>query len=161
MGGADVPSFGMSAPVGLGAHTEGIGVPGSAAILAASAAGWKPALPGAAPESGSADPRCWGPRLVCGPTEEPQTPTPGVRATQLRALLICLGAVLAAAFKKIKNRGSELKDLLQRQGITEIATSKRTHFRAEKAALDVARSGISRIFGLAVPVTGAILQDPG
>ena len=36
---------------------------------------------------------------------------------------------------KYKNRGNELKDLLQRQGITEIAASKRTHFRAEKAAI--------------------------
>ena len=38
--------------------------------------------------------------------------------------------------EKYKNRGNELKDLLQRQGITEIAISKRTHFRAEKAAND-------------------------
>jgi len=42
------------------------------------------------------------------------------------ALLICLVAVLAAAFKDIKNRGNELKDLLQRQGIAEMAASKRT-----------------------------------
>ena len=78
---------------------------------------------------------------------------PEARATQLRALLISIGAVLAAAFKKIKNRGNELKDLLQRQGITEIANSKRTHFRAEKAAVGAERSGISRIVGgrLAVP----------
>jgi hypothetical protein len=103
-------------------------------------------------EGGSADPRFWGPRFFRGATDKPRTPTPGVRATQLRALLICLGAVLAA-FKKIKNRGNELKDLLQRQGITEIATSKRTHFRAERAAIGAARSGISRIVGgrLAVP----------
>jgi hypothetical protein len=67
------------------------------------------------------------------------------------ALLIFLGAVLAAAFKNIKNRGNELKDLLQRQGIAEIAASKRTHFRAEKAALGAERSGISRIVRLAVP----------
>jgi len=93
-------------------------------------------------EGGSADPRFWGPRFFRGATDKPRTPTPGVRATQLRALLICLGAVLAA-FKKIKNRGNELKDLLQRQGITEIATSKRTHFRAERAAIGAARSGIS------------------
>jgi hypothetical protein len=79
------------------------------------------------------------------------------------ALLICLGAVLAAAFKKIKNRGNELKDLLQRQGITEIAASKRTHFRAEKAGLGAERSGISRTVGgrLAVPWAGATLLDPG
>jgi hypothetical protein len=66
-------------------------------------------------------------------------------------LLIFLGAVLAAAFKKTKNRGNELKDLLQRQGITEIVLSKRTHFRAEKAAIGAERSGISRIVRLAVP----------
>jgi hypothetical protein len=59
------------------------------------------------------------------------------------ALLILIVAVLAA-FKKIKNRGNELKDLLQREGITEIAASKRTHFRAEKAAIGAERSGISR-----------------
>ncbi len=53
----------------------------------------------------------------------------------------------------IKNRGNELKDLLQRQGITEIATSKRTHFRAEKAVIGSKRSGFSSIVGgrLAVP----------
>jgi len=59
------------------------------------------------------------------------------------ALLICLGAVLAAAFKKIKNRGNELKDLLQRKGISEIAASKRTHFRAERAAIGTEPSGFS------------------
>jgi len=36
---------------------------------------------------------------------------------------------------KYKNHGNELKDLLTGQGITEIAASKRTHFRAEKAAV--------------------------
>ena len=68
------------------------------------------------------------------------------------AVLICLGAVLSAAFKKIKNRGNELKDLLQRQGITEIAASKRTHFRAERSGH---RRGTKRHFedctGMAVP----------
>jgi hypothetical protein len=44
------------------------------------------------------------------------------------------GALQSAT--KYKNRGNELKDLLQRQGITEITASKRTHFRAEKAAND-------------------------
>ena len=87
-------------------------------------------------ECGSAAPRGRGPRFFRGATGKPRTPTPGVRATQLVALLIFLGAVLAAAFKNIKNRGNELKDLLQRQGISEIAASKRTHFRAEKAAND-------------------------
>jgi hypothetical protein len=55
--------------------------------------------------------------------------------------------------KNIKNRGNELKDLLQRQGITEIASSKRTHFCAEKAAIGAERIGISRIVvgRLAVP----------
>jgi hypothetical protein len=79
------------------------------------------------------------------------------------ALLIWMVAVLAAAFKKIGNRGNELKDLLQRQGITEIAASKRTRFRPEKAAIGAERSVISRIVGgrLAVPWAGAILHGPG
>ena len=64
-------------------------------------------------------------------------------------------------FKKIKNRGNELKDLLQRQGITEIATSKRTHFRAEKAAIDAQRNGVSRIVRARRPLSGAILREPG
>jgi hypothetical protein len=102
-------------------------------------------------EVGSADPRFWGPRFFRGATDKPRTPTPGVRATQLRALLIWMVAVLAAAFKNIKNRGNELKDLLQRQGIIEIAASKRTHSRAEKAAIGAERSGISRIVRSAVP----------
>ena len=51
------------------------------------------------------------------------------------------------SIQEIENRGNELKDLLQRQGITEIVTSKRTHFCAEKAALGAERSGISRIVG--------------
>jgi hypothetical protein len=59
-----------------------------------------------------------------------------------------LGAVLAAAFENIKNRGNELKDLLQRQGITEIVALKRTHFRAEAADLAEATAGLPRhIFG--------------
>jgi hypothetical protein len=83
-----------------------------------------------------------------GHEERAITPIAGGTA----ALLIFLGAVLAA-FKKIKNRENELKELLQRQGITEIAISERTHFRAEKAAIGAERSGISRIVGgrLAVP----------
>ncbi len=110
-------------------------------------------------ECGSADPRGRGPRFLRGATDKPRTPTPGVRAT----MLIWMVAVLAAAFENIKNRGNELKDLLQRQGITEIAASKRTHFRAEKAAIGAERSIISRIVGgrLAVPWAGAILRDPG
>jgi len=64
------------------------------------------------------------------------------------ALLIYLVAALAAAFKEIKNRGNELKDLLQRQGITEIAASKRTHFGD-------CRGTACR------PLAGAILHDPG
>jgi ribosomal protein L44E len=82
---------------------------------------------------------------------------------QPAALLIWMGAVLGAAFKNIKNRGNELKDLLQRQGITEIVISKRTHFCAERAAIGAERSGISRIVGgrLAVPWAGAILDEPG
>ena len=109
-------------------------------------------------ERGSADPRGRGPRFLRGATEKPRTPTPGVRAT----LFTCLAAVVAA-FKIIKNRGNELRDLLERQGITEIVALKRTHFRAEKAALASEGSGISRIVGgwLAVPWTGAILHDPG
>jgi len=97
--------------------------------LASEGRGFSPAA------AGSADPRSWGPRFFHGATDKPRTPTPGVRATQLRALLILIGAVLAAAFKKIKNRGNELKDLLQRQGITEIATSKRTLFCIQKAVI--------------------------
>ena len=49
-----------------------------------------------------------------------------------RALLTWMVAILAV-FKKIKNRGNELRDLLQRQGIAEIASSKRTHFRAQES----------------------------
>jgi hypothetical protein len=105
----------------------------------------------AALERSSADPRFRGPRFFRGATDEPRTPTPGVRATSI-------GAVLAA-FKKIKNRGNELKDLLQRQGITEIADSKRTHFRAEKAAIGVERSGISRIVTARRPPAKAVLRD--
>jgi hypothetical protein len=104
------------------------------------------------------------------------------------ALLIWLGALLAAPFKEIKNRGNELKDLLQRQGITEIAASKRTHFgdchglpsprrsgltrsgvgqalplriRAEKAALGAERIGISRIVTARRPLARAVLRGPG
>lgn len=62
------------------------------------------------------------------------------------------GVLQSAA--KYRNRGNELRDLLQRQGITEIAASKRTHFRAEKAAIGAERSGISRIVRLAVPWLG-------
>ena len=121
--------------------------------------GWRRS--GAARERGSADPRCRGPRFFRGATDKPRTPTPGVRATQLRALLISIGAVLATAFKKIENRGNELKDLLQRQVITEIANSKRTHFRAEKAAIGAERSGISRIVTARRPLAKAVLRDPG
>ncbi len=96
-----------------------------------------------------------------GVLEEKGTITSVSAATA--ALLVWIGSVLAAAFDNIKNRGNELKDLLQRQGITEIAASKRTHFRAEKAAIGAERSIISRIVGgrLAVPWAGAILRDPG
>jgi hypothetical protein len=70
---------------------------------------------------------------------------------------------ILAAFKKTKDCGNELKDLLQRQQITEIAASKRTHFRAEKAVIGAERSAISTIVGgrLAVPGAGAMLHDPG
>jgi len=104
------------------------------------------------------------------------------------ALLIWMGAVLAAVFTKIKNRGNELKDLLQRQGITEIAASKRTHFgdcpglpspgrsgltrsgvgqalplriRAETAAIGAERSGISRIATACRPLAGAVSWERG
>ncbi len=60
------------------------------------------------------------------------------------ALFICLRAVLAVIFKNMKNRGNELKDLLQRQGITVIMALKRTHFRAEEAALAEATAGLRR-----------------
>jgi hypothetical protein len=58
------------------------------------------------------------------------------------ALLIWMGAVLAAVFTKIKNRGNELKDVLQRQGITEIAASKRTHFGDCPGLPSPGRSGL-------------------
>ena len=91
-------------------------------------------------EDGSADPRGWGPRFLREATDQPRTPTPGVRA-------ILLGAVLAA-FEHIRNRGNELNDLLQRQGITEIVALKRTHFRAEGAGLAEPTAGLPRhIFG--------------
>jgi hypothetical protein len=73
-----------------------------------------------------------------GHEERAITPIAGGTA----ALLIGLGAVLAV-FKKIKNRGNELKDLLQRQGIAEIATSKRTHFCAQKVRIEAKKSTIS------------------
>ncbi len=60
--------------------------------------GWRRS--GGEREGGSADPRCRGPQFFRGATDKPRTPTLGVRATQLRALLISIGAVLAAAFKK-------------------------------------------------------------
>jgi hypothetical protein len=164
-GGADVPSFGMSAPVRFGAPTSRQNASGRRRQPAASdpsARGMAqtsscevcdvPKGQAGAPiaggtkdrdEGGSADPRFWGPRFFRGATDKPRTPKPGVRATQLRALLIWMVAVLAAAFKNIKNRGNELKDLLQRQGISEIATSKRTHFRAQKVRIEAKKSTIS------------------
>jgi len=59
------------------------------------------------------------------------------------ALLIWIVTVLAGAFEYIKNRGNELKGLLQRQGIAEIAASKRTHFCAQKVRLEAKKSTIS------------------
>jgi len=76
--------------------------------------------------------------------ERATTPIAGGTA----ALFIYLAAVLAAAFKNIKNRGNELKDLLTGQGITEITTSKRTQFGD-------CRGTACR------PLAGAILHDPG
>jgi len=171
-GGADVPSFGMSAPVRFGAptsrqnasgrrrhpaasHSSPTGMAQTSSCEACDVPKGQAGTPIAGgtterDEGGRAAPRFWGPRFFRGATDKPRTPTPGVRAAQLRALLIWMGAVLAAAFKNIKNRGNELKDLLQRQGISEIAAAKRTHFRAEKAAVGAARSVISR--RLLVPV---------
>jgi hypothetical protein len=151
-GGADVPSLGMSAPVrfapaAVHPSTTGMAQTSSCEVcdVPKGQAG-TPIAGGTAErdERGSAGPRFWGPRFFRGATDKPRTPTPGVRATQLRALLILMGAVLAAAFKNIKNRGNELKDLLTGQGITEITASKRTHFRAAKAAVGAKRSGFSR-----------------
>jgi len=106
-------------------------------------------------ECGSADPRGRGPRFFRGATDKPRTPTPGVRAT----LFICLAAVVAA-FKKIKNRGNELKDLLQRQGITEIATSKRTHFGDCHGLPSPGRSGLTRSgLGQALPLRPSLSTD--
>jgi len=71
----------------------------------------------------------------------PRTPTPGSRATRLRALLISVGAILAATLKRIKNRGNELKDLLQGREITEIANSNYTNLQSEAVNLDLAVTG--------------------
>jgi hypothetical protein len=141
-GGADVPSFGMSAPVRFGAPTSRHNASGRRRHPAAS----------------HSSPRGMAEASSCEACDVPkgQAGTPIAGGTAERdeggsALLIWMVTVLAAAFKNIKNRGNELKDLLQGQGITEIAASKRTHFRAEKAAIGAERSGISRIVGLAVP----------
>ncbi len=83
-----------------------------------------------------------------GVLEEKRTITSVTAATA--AVLVWIGAVLAVTFTNIKNRGNELKELLQRQGITEIAASKRTHFRAEETApIAVERGGIRRLSRLA------------
>ncbi len=76
-----------------------------------------------------------------GVLEEKGTITSVSAATA--ALLVWIGSVLAAAFDNIKNRGNELKDLLQRQGITEIAASKRTHFREQNVRIKAKKSTIS------------------
>ena len=47
------------------------------------------------------------------------------------------GASAPPMSENTQNRGNELKDLLQRKGITEIVASKRTQFGAEKAASHV------------------------
>jgi len=80
-----------------------------------------------------------------GVLEEKRTITSVTAATA--AVLVWIGAVLAVTFKNIKNRGNELKELLQRQGITEIVALKRTRFRAEEAAIAAERGGISTIVG--------------
>jgi hypothetical protein len=141
-GGADVPSFGMSAPVRFGAPTSRHNASGRRRHPAAS----------------HSSPRGMAEASSCEACDVPkgQAGTPIAGGTAERdeggsALLIWMVTVLAAAFKNIKNRGNELKDLLQRQGIAEIAISKRTHFRAEKAAIGAERSAISRIVRLAVP----------
>jgi hypothetical protein len=97
------------------------------------------------------------PRTLCPPKgiRDPTRQAVGESA----ALLIWMGAVLAAVFTKIKNRGNELKDLLQRQGITEIAASKRTHFRAERAPVGAERSGISRIVTARRPPAKVVWRD--
>jgi hypothetical protein len=81
------------------------------------------------------------------------------------ALLIWLGALLAAAFKEIKNRGNELKDLLQRQGITEIASSKRTHFgdchgSPSPGRSDLTRSGVGQALPLRIRAERAAIGAP-
>jgi hypothetical protein len=104
-------------------------------------------------ECGSADPRCRGPRFLREATDKPRTPTPGVRAT-------LLGAVLAA-FEYIRNRGNELKDLLQRQGIIEIAASKRTHFGAPNLAIDAPGARQARAKTALPPDAGLRFEPPG
>jgi len=140
-GGADVPSFGMSAPVRFGAPTSRQNASGRRRHPAASHSS-----PTGMAQTSSCE--------VCD-VPKGQAGTPIAGGTKDRdeggsALLIWIVTVLAGAFEYIKNRGNELKDLLQRQGISEIAAAKRTHFRAEKAAVGAARSVISR--RLLVPV---------
>ena len=104
-------------------------------------------------ERGSADPRFWGPRFLREATDKPRTPTPGVRATLLAAVL--------AAFTSIKNRGNELKDLLQRQGITEIAASRRTHFGAQNEAIGAPGARQARAKTALLPDAGLRFEPPG
>ena len=133
-GGADVPSFGMSAPVRFGAPTSRHNASGRRRHPAAS----------------HSSPRGMAEASSCEACDVPkgQAGTPIAGGTAERdeggsALLIWMVTVLAAAFKNIKNRGNELKGLLQRQGIAEIAASKRTHFCAQKVRLEAKKSTIS------------------
>ena len=77
------------------------------------------------------------------------------------ALLVWIGSVLAAAFENIKNRGNELKDLLQRQGITEMAASKRTHFGAQNEAIDAPGARQARAKTALPPDAGLRFEPPG
>jgi hypothetical protein len=71
-----------------------------------------------------------------------------------------LGAVLAA-FEYIKNRGNELKDLLQRHGITEMAASKRTHFGAQNEAIGAPGARQARAKTALLPDAGLRFEPPG
>jgi len=94
-----------------------------------------------------------------GVLEEKRTITSVTAATA--ALLVWIGSVLAAAFANIKNRGNELKDFLQRQGITEIAASKRTHFGAPNEVIDAPGARQARAKTALPPDAGLRFEPPG
>ena len=175
-GGADVPPLGMSAPVGREAPASrqrtsgrrrhpGERSPSCSGGFARHPAATPPSATGMAQTSscgvcdvptgqaGTGDSIQPVPAEQDGVLHEERAITSIAEFTRQAArlpaaLFICLCAVLAVTFKNVKNRGNELKELLQRQGITEIVALKRTHCRAEEAALAEATAGLARhIFG--------------